>query len=103
MRNINITKQRQPSVFNHVFQNHGYMEFLDVKNIILRTMKRNDFKGITLSTNYHNSIPPYNYVDSNGDVLGTFKDVLEIACKHLNITLEFKSPLEINKKSWFSK
>ena len=85
------------------FQNHGYMDHLDIKNIILNTMKRNDFKGITLSTNYHNNIKPYNYVDSNGNVQGTFKDVLEIACKHLNITLKFKSPLEVNKKSWFSK
>ena len=79
------------------------MESLDVKNIILNTMKRNDFKGITLSTNYHNNIPPYNYVDSNGNVQGTFKEVLKIACKHLNITLKFKSPLEVNKKYWFSK
>ena len=79
------------------------MEFLDVKHIIHNTMRRNDFKGITLSTNYHNNFPPYNYVDSNRNVQGTFKDVLEIACKHLNITLKFKSPLEVNKKSWFSK
>ena len=73
-----------------------------MQEVIQITNERKDHQGIKLTANY-GSFPPYCYVDSNGNVQGTYKEALEIACSFLNLTLVLKAPKPENKNSWFSK
>ena len=43
---------------------------------------------------------PYSWINENGQVEGFFKDVLEVVCAHLNLTLVMKGTQDENQNIW---
>ena len=107
----------------NLIQFHGPMEFIDLGKIMKVTRDRNDFNGMDLITNFVESkqkkiniqkhcisISPFSSVEKpacwmepDGSVHGLFKDALEVAACHLNLTLNIQKTLQENRNIWFKK
>ena len=79
---------------------------MNVPAILTFTRERHDFKGLQLFANYAD-YPPLCIVDelANGQKVfrGWFPDTLDIISKYLNLTLEYKEPMEENRNIWYKR
>ena len=46
---------------------------------------------------------PFSWMDEKGNVHGFIKDVVDVVCKHLNLTLAITDTRNNTKNSWFKK
>ena len=67
------------------------------------TRNRNDFGGTTIFANYATDYPPFSWIDSEFNVRGVFKDMIEVVANKLNLTVALKKSTKENLNVWFAK
>ena len=76
---------------------------IGIGKILEETRKRNNFGGIAFTTNFATSYAPFSWVDSESDIRGAFRDVLEVIASKLNLTIVLKKSIKENLNVWFKK
>ena len=81
----------------------GSTEQIDFLKMFDFVKSREDFMGIPFKVNYAETYPPYVYADEDGNLKGIFYEIMNIAAKHVNVSLIYKYPKEHNVDIWSSR